>query len=61
LDETSDAAVIGEWPLMLLPSVEDPEQSPIENLENLHGIRCESNDPQAGSREKIENDASEVG
>jgi hypothetical protein len=59
-DETAAAAVLVEWQLILCPSFGDPEQSQIENLEDLRGLRCESNDPYDGSREKIENDGPEV-
>jgi hypothetical protein len=53
-------ALIVEWQLILLPSFEDPKLSQVEDLEDLRGIRGESEDPYTGIREKSENGGSEV-
>jgi hypothetical protein len=38
----------------LVTSFQNPKQSQIENLEDLCGMRCESNDLHTGSWEKFE-------
>jgi hypothetical protein len=59
-DEMYSPAFIVEWQLILFPSFEDPKWSQVEDLEDLRGMRGESDDPDTGIREKSENGRSEV-
>jgi hypothetical protein len=59
-DEMHSPALIVEWQLILFPSFEDRKQSQVEDLEDLRGMRGESDDPYTGIRDKSENGRSEV-
>jgi hypothetical protein len=44
----------------IVPAFEHPKQSQVEDLEDLRGMRAESDDSYTGIREKSENGRSEV-